>query len=245
MDETTDKPKKKRWRPSKGCLWTLAVLTVVLGLLCWKILVPFYIFLRGTMYRRNMVSIYQATYPFEEEHGHFPFLKNEQEPLVSWRVQLLPTLARQLNTKSDLNEHIDYFKKHYNKDSAWDSETNIVFLDHPSSRLFTDGGGYSIVLALTGPGTIWAETEKLNRGQLLEKYGDPAILVISPETPVPWTQPRDLVMTKEKVYLDDESSPVDLSGQIVQFLNGDTTMLPQDISDEELMNMLWTHSREK
>jgi hypothetical protein len=129
---------------------------------------------------------------YHQEHNHLPtfaiFDKNGQ-PLLSWRVALLPYLGE---------------KKLYDEfhlDETWDSPHNIALLPrmpriflHPRDNWFGEPG-MTHYQVFVGKGSVFEGNTPLTLEQITKGDGTANTLMIAEaREPVPWTKPSDIVI---------------------------------------------------
>jgi len=140
----------------------------------------------------NLKQIGLAMHNYNSAYGFFPpaaSVNAEGKPLLSWRVALLPMLEEQAL--------FDQFKQ----DEPWDSPNNIKLLAQmpkvfqcPSEPAVPNGSSthYEVI---NGPGTVFEG----DAGMTLDKITDGTsntIAVVEARTPVEWTKPDDVDITK-------------------------------------------------
>jgi len=120
----------------------------------------------------------------------------EGQPLLSWRVLLLPYLEQQ-----------KLFDK-FHLDEPWDSSHNLPLLQEmptiyarttPSPRADEYGTIYQVFV---GKGTVFENNEGMSLGKLRAQGSfSNTLLVVQAGERVPWTKPSDLV------YVEDQPLP--------------------------------------
>jgi len=131
----------------------------------------------------RMLSELSAAYYMQ--HGRFPadILDAEGNPLLSWRVALLPMMG------------LEDFYNEFNLDEPWDSETNLELMD-TMPMIF-----HPIVPEVPLPKTVVRffdspGTPLSNRDLKLEDLELPhttlMFIIVSPEYAVEWTKPESL-----------------------------------------------------
>jgi len=137
--------------------------------------------------RNQLRNIGLVLLEYHQDYGKFPDscnYGNDGEPLLSWRVHVLPYLGHQ--------ELYDQFKL----DEPWDSEHNQKlisrmpeFYEHPK---LNKGEFKTNYLLPVGEGTLFADGEGRHRDDILD---DPAITMLAVEAnqdqAVIWTRPED------------------------------------------------------
>lgn len=144
--------------------------------------------------RDRLRELMQALLAYAEEQGSLPAraIFAGEQPLLSWRVRLLPYLGE---------------KKLYDEfhlDEPWDSLHNQTLLERMPA-VFRSGireedeeSTVTDVVAPVGPMAAFAEGES---GRKLAEFTDGAeqsIVLIETETEIPWTKPADVLIATEK-----------------------------------------------
>lgn len=143
-----------------------------------------------------------AMHTFHSVHAQLPIGESPREdypikygngnPLLSWRVYLLPYLeAEPLYNKFKLDE-------------SWDSPHNIQLLDEIpdlyKSLDYQGLGNKTVVLGLSGPGGIFDHQATIGAPDRSVRFRDISdgtahtllVIMAGPDKAVPWTQPVDL-----------------------------------------------------
>lgn len=139
----------------------------------------------------NLRNIGLALRAYHVAHGSFPpaYIADENgEPLLSWRVLLLPYLdSAALYRKFDLTK-------------PWDSPENLKlakvelpFYSCPSHRSRKRESMTTSYLAVTGPHAAWPGSTTMESSGLKDGEAN-TILVIEHHSDVVWTEPRDLTL---------------------------------------------------
>jgi hypothetical protein len=136
---------------------------------------------------------------YEEEHGEFPppaIYGKDGEPLLSWRVLILPYLERE-----DLAEK-GLFQR-FRLDEAWDGPNNSKLLSRmpeiyaiPRRRVWA-GPHATFFQVFVGPGAAF----EAGRGHPLAEFTDgldDTILIVEGGRGVPWTKPQDLAFAPDE-----------------------------------------------
>lgn len=188
----------------------------------------------------NLKQIALALHNYHAAYNQFPDdIRNEMgEPLLSWRVRLLPFLDQQA------------IYDQYDLTQPWDSEANK---DYSSARLsvfqlpsqegsFEDGMSYTCFFMPVGrEESGFPRIMRTEKGvTALEDVTDwkeqtLMVVVAKPEYKIPWAQPGD--------YQFDPNNPKEglgeyfSSGYLVSLVDGSVLFVSADISDEELLEM--------
>ena len=130
----------------------------------------------------HLRQVVLALAAYHSAHGQYPpphTTDLEGEPLLSWRVLILPYLERR-----DLYEQ-------FHLDEPWDSPHNLPLARHmPESFRCSTARASELTsyLAVVGDDTVWQAGE----GVLHQRVGGIGMLVEDPFSAVVWTQPVDL-----------------------------------------------------
>ncbi len=144
----------------------------------------------------NVKHVGLAFLNYASARGHFPrpaILGEDDRPLLSWRVRLLPYLDKQ--------ELYDRFRH----DEPWDSEHNFALISEmpefyadPDLRRLAENGRTMVVVP-TGPETLFPGDQDLTFRDVTDGTSQTIMTVIvPPERSVIWTKPDDW-----EVDLDD------------------------------------------
>ena len=134
-----------------------------------------------------------AALNFESSRQRFPapaISSDNGEPLLSWRVSLLPFLGHQ-----DLYDQ-------FNLDEPWNSPNNLLLLPMMPQVYAVDGidAGFTTYLASTGPDTIFPDenTSRISFGNIPDGSGNTILFVeANDDRAVQWTRPADLKFDAE------------------------------------------------
>jgi hypothetical protein len=148
--------------------------------------------------RNNLRQCADSLLTFESVYGAAPRSIATRgpggEPLLSWRVAVLPYLEQ------------DHLFKQFRLDEPWDSPHNKALLPQMpktyASVQGNDGEGMTRILAVVGAGCVFDEAESFEKvppGQLLlgRALADPkspysgAVMLVTGAKAVPWTKPED------------------------------------------------------
>jgi hypothetical protein len=143
----------------------------------------------------NLKQLAIAMHNYHKEHQRFPPVAirgKNGEPLLSWRVLLLPYL----------DEPEEELYREFHLDEPWDSPHNIKLLDrmpkvfrspfHPRRRQVT-GTYYQLFV---GPGAVFEENWSASLDDIPDGPGK-TILIGENLTEVPWTKPEDMRFAPE------------------------------------------------
>jgi hypothetical protein len=143
--------------------------------------------------QKNLRKIGKALHAYHEEHGRLPppaLCAADGQPLLSWRVLLLPYLGEG-----------ELFKQ-FRLDEAWDSAHNRTLLDKippvfSSETLNTRVPNGTLYQLVTGPGTLFEG----RRGPPLEAIKDgpeQTVLLAEAGESVEWTKPQEIAVARGK-----------------------------------------------
>jgi hypothetical protein len=135
----------------------------------------------------NLKQLMLAMIIYHDQHGAFPpaviYSKDgKNQPLYSWRVELLPYLEQQ----ALYNE--------FRKDEPWNSPNNINLANKMPSVFLLPGEantGTTHYQVFTGPNTAFPGTKKLRLGADFLAGTSNTIGIVEAAAPVKWTQPVD------------------------------------------------------
>jgi RNA polymerase sigma factor (sigma-70 family) len=141
----------------------------------------------------NLYELARSMHKYHDKHGHFPhaaIINKEGKPLLSWRVDLLPSLG---------------FEELYNEfklDEPWDSAHNKsllakipkVFAAPEGAKKVPDATYYQVFV---GKGTVFEEGKDITYRDITDGTVD-TILIIEAGKAVPWTKPEDLPYSADK-----------------------------------------------
>lgn len=181
----------------------------------------------------NLKQLGLALHNFESAYKTFPAtagLDDEGEPMVSWRVAVLPFLGE----NALFNE--------FNLEEPWDSEHNLALLErmpdvyrHPKRETKP---GHTVYQALVGEETLLRLKEPTRLRDVMDGLRNTAMLVeTQAERAIPWTAPQDY-----EVNMDDPSAGLFVDG-FCAFLFGDGRVqrLPDTI-DLEILKAIFTRA---
>jgi hypothetical protein len=149
-----------------------------------------------------------------------------KEPLLSWRVSLLPYLEQ----RALLDE--------FDLDSVWDSEANlplseIVVPCYQSERGRRRFPGCTNWVAVVGPTTVIRE-KRATRNEYASVQDQIAFIELL-DSFIPWTQPRDVTI-EEAIKLIRSSG--EMGGLFCGTGNGRVIRVSANTSDKELRRLL-------
>jgi prepilin-type processing-associated H-X9-DG protein len=140
----------------------------------------------------NLKQIALAMHNYHDANNVLPppmTYSPEQQPLLSWRVLLLPYLGE------------DALYKEFKLDEPWDSPTNKPLLERmpkvfacPSTDFPTTPPAATTYQVLIGPGTIFERPEGIRFADMTDGSSN-TLMVVESSVPVPWTQPGGLAYT--------------------------------------------------
>ena len=172
----------------------------------------------------NLRQLGLAAWNFESTFGILPrhaiYNSNGSQPLLSWRVQLLPFLDQQ-----NLYDQ-------FNLDEAWDSPNNISLLDK-MPEVFRSSGiadGMTNILALVGDETAFPTLASIGLGNISDPLQETIMFVqADANEAVEWTRPADITYAPEtpRNGIGDATE----SGFFVATVNGGTAFIHSSISD--------------
>ena len=143
---------------------------------------------QATQQQNNMKIMALALHNFHAVYGRFPKSTSRNEsgdPLLSWRVHLLPFLG-----------HEDLYDQ-FVLEEAWDSTTNRPLADQMPDVFRTQNAdvepGHTVYQVPVGPGAAFEDNKELRMRDFTDGTSNTIMIVeVSPEQAVFWTQPGDL-----------------------------------------------------
>lgn len=181
----------------------------------------------------NLKQLGLALHNFESAYKTFPAtagLDDEGEPMISWRVAVLPFLGEQ-----------ELFNE-FNLEEPWDSEHNLALLErmpeayrHPKRETKP---GHTVYQALVGEETLLRLKGPTRLRDVADGLSNTAMVVeTQAERAVPWTAPQDY-----EVNMDDPSAGLFVDG-FCAFLFGDASVqrLPDSI-DLDILKAIFTRA---
>ena len=179
----------------------------------------------------NLRQIMLAMHNFHDANGRFPaqaIAQGEGNPLLSWRVAILPYLGEQA------------LYNQFHLDEPWDSPHNIELLEqmpeffrNPSNP---PTAGMTTYLVPMGKG-VGLSSEGLKIQQITDGTSNTlAVLDVDPQFGVPWTKPDDLDIRQNEVldWLRAE-------GSNAGFFDGSVRLIDLEI-DTEVLEALMTRA---
>ncbi len=184
----------------------------------------------------NLQQLAQAMLKYHKDHGHLPanaIYSKKGEPLLSWRVELLPYLER------------DEMYKRFKLDEPWDSPNNIKLIDK-MPEVFNDWGASRVnkhkatrFRVFSGKGTAFEGTQGLRLGDFTD--GTPTtFLIVVARRPVPWSKP-DLLPYLPNRPLCGLGSPINEEGFYAACADGKIHFI-KDKKDEKTIRALITRN---
>jgi hypothetical protein len=136
---------------------------------------------------RNLKQIGMAMHGYHKAHGHFPpaaLTGSAGEPLLSWRVAILPYLA-----------HRDLYEQ-FRPDQPWDGPSNRGLLSKMPEVYALQGLGTgptyeTFYRGFIGEGAFFDGTRRIRIGDITDGTVNTLMLVEADE-PVAWTKPEEL-----------------------------------------------------
>jgi hypothetical protein len=133
----------------------------------------------------NLQQLAQAMLKYHKDHGHLPanaIYSKKGEPLLSWRVELLPYL-----------DHEEMYKR-FKLDEPWNGPHNIKLIDK-MPEVFNDWGASRVnklkatrFRVFSGKGTAFEGTQGLRLTDFTDGSATTFLIVLA-QMPVPWTKP--------------------------------------------------------
>lgn len=153
------------------------------------------------------------------------------QPLLSWRVALLPYLEMGGNPNLKEIRH----------DEPWDSPHNMQFVDQMPELFkspYTNRPGHTTFRIVAGEGTLRDRFKAKSFNEIREHNADPAIIIArgGPDAATIWTKPEPFEF--------DGSNPRALfagisSGEfLASFSNSEVAWIPSDFSDATLSKLI-------
>jgi Protein of unknown function (DUF1559) len=165
----------------------------------------------------NLKLIAWALYNYHDAHGCFPpqaIVGNDGQPLLSWRVAVLPFLAQQefytwfrRDEPWDSRHNVRLFRAQqklyarFRTDEPWDSNHNKKLLGSmpeayaPAAEIRREKSG-TFFQGFVGAGTIFERGRSVAYADITDGTVNTLSVVEGP-SPVPWTKPEDLPFDKE------------------------------------------------
>jgi hypothetical protein len=141
--------------------------------------------------QNNLKQIALAIHNYEAAYGHLPhdIVDKNGNPLLSWRVQILPFLEQ------------ENLYRQFKLDEPWNSPNNLkaasVVVKTYTSPQADAPPGLTYYKAFTGPGTLFERGKKIHFPDVSDGLSN-TILVIEGGDPVPWAKPDDIPFDPKK-----------------------------------------------
>lgn len=213
---------------------SMATIPILVGLL-WPAVQAAREAARRMSSSNNLKQIALAMHNYDEAYRHLPdaAIRNaEGEPLLSWRVAILPFIEEQ-----ELYER-------FRKDEPWDSPHNIALLEEMPDVFASPGmplmPGHTVYHAAVGEGMAFSPTE-LSRFQQFTDGLSNTIMVLegNAASQVPWTSPDYLEIDPEDPLEHFRGArPVGFQAAIA---DGSVQFISSEV-DEEVFRALLTRS---
>ncbi|HKB37300.1 MAG TPA: DUF1559 domain-containing protein, partial [Gemmataceae bacterium] len=178
---------------------------------------------------------YNAAYNSLPLHAIY---SKDGQPLLSWRVALLPFIEPDLT-----------LYKQFNLDEPWNSPHNKKLLAKmpryyaPPGKT-APGPGLTYYQVFVGKGSVFEGQRKLSLEAIEKADGNPnTLLLVEARKPVPWTSPEDLPF--------EASKPLPRVGELfpdgfhAAFCDNSTLFIPRAAPQEKLRAMITWNGREK
>ena len=173
-----------------------------------------------------------AALNFESSRQRFPasaISSDNGEPLLSWRVSLLPFLGHQ-----DLYDQ-------FNLDEPWNSPNNLSLLPMMPQVYSVDGieAGFTTYLASIGPNTLFSneDTRGVSFGQITDGSTNTILYVkADDDQAVQWTRPADLPFDAANPRAGLGNS--DVGGFLGVTAAAETIFVENSISDLDVASLL-------
>jgi hypothetical protein len=139
--------------------------------------------------KNNLKQIGRAMHDYHDAFKRFPNAvspEDTDQPLLSWRVQLLPYL-----------DQVELFRK-FHMNEPWDSPHNLPLAAEMPDIFRIPGSsvedGQTCYVALRGPGTAFSTDGKATRLRDIMDGSSNTIMIVEagPQSAVAWTRPDDL-----------------------------------------------------
>lgn len=178
----------------------------------------------------NLKQIATGFHLSHDTYGHFParaMTDDAGQPLLSWRVHLLPYL-----------EHQELYEQ-FHLNEPWDSEHNRLLISRmpdvfQGSQHRSDGRTSFVVPV--GPGTIFETPENLKLSDIPDGTSSTVLVLdVGPANAVEWTRPDSSNF--------DPADPLSLLSEELEevhigFADGYTTTIPRSVAEEALPALL-------
>jgi hypothetical protein len=141
--------------------------------------------------RNNLRQIGLAIHSYHDTYGRLPgdVVGKDREPLLSWRVHLLPFLDE------------ERLYKQFKMDEAWDRPANKKLVEklpkvYAPVRVRAEAG-HTFYRGFAGPGALFEPGQRLTIAAIPDGSSNTALVVEAGE-PVVWTKPDDLPYDPKK-----------------------------------------------
>jgi len=184
----------------------------------------------------NLSQLAHALLAYEKSHRELPphaVYSSTGEPLLSWRVLVLPQLDRE-----------DLYRQ-FKLDEAWDSPHNLRLLDKMPPEFaapYVSDSHVTYYQVFVGRGAAFEGSKGLKLADFTDSVGQ-TLLVVEANVAVPWTKPQDLM------YAPDRHLPK-VGGQFPRhfhaaFSNGRLDAIPIDVSEATLRALITRNAGDK
>lgn len=151
----------------------------------------------------------QALLAYHDVYGHLPpaARHEDDQPLLSWRVLLLPYLGEE-----------ELFRA-FRLDEPWDSPHNRPLAERvPEVFRTSAAAGQTNFLAVAGEGTAFPGAQPAKLGQVRDGLSQTVLVVCLEGRPgVPWTAPQDLALESLAGESDLQGLVLTADGQVRRF----------------------------
>ena len=146
--------------------------------------------------RSRLDQIGSSILQFHETHGSLPvgnqspLVYRDGQPLLSWRVHLLPFLQE------------EKLYRQFHLDEPWNSKHNLPLVKQiPHVYTSPQHGslkGHTTYLAPGGPGTVLGENKPIRFDDITDGIGQTILVVqVGPDQAIEWTRPVDLLFSEQ------------------------------------------------
>ncbi len=186
---------------------------------------------RRTQSMNNLKQLLLGMHNFDSANGKLPaqaIMSKGGQPLLSWRVQILPYLDEQV------------LFDQFHQDEPWDSPHNIKLLDQMPA-LFQNpnlpAGHDTVYLSFVGPQTAFVDGKSPQFREIRDGLSNTFALVeADPEYAVPWTKPDDIEFDPENPRAGIQGTRP--GGFIAAMFDGSVLFIPKTIDDENTRNLI-------
>lgn len=224
-------PRRRRWSPRAVKIGIFLAGAIPIVLLSIWMLAPTIVRLKTrrdiTACKQNLKRIARALNAYADAYGTYPppaVLDASGKPMHSWRVLILPYLGEErLYASYDLNRPWDS-----PENSSLQAQMPGVFLSPGNSNPLVVGeASYMLV---TGPGTMFPPSGPVPRGRITDGVGNTLLVVETNNQNIPWTEPRDLDITKLPAQIGALGGigGSHEGGATAVFADGEAAWLPSD-----------------